>query len=62
MIEYEYTENLIGKVDTRVRLDGKICGVITKVMDGWQYFPKGSKVEGEVYPTFSECQRSLEDD
>lgn len=61
MIEYEYTE---GRHDApvRVRLDGKIVGTIQPVLNGWRYYPKGSKEGGQAYSTIGEVQRSLEDE
>jgi len=47
---------------TMVYLDGKHIGNILKVKDGFQYFPKGKKTGGEVFPTLEEVKRSLEDE
>ena len=59
MIEYILKKN---KKHLQVCLDGKICGEIREVTGGYQYFPKGSKVGGDVYPTLEEVKHSLESD
>jgi hypothetical protein len=64
MIEYEYTEGA-RYVPVRVRLDGRIVGIIRPVREGtndqysWQYFPKGQKRGGEIFPTLAAWQRNL---
>lgn len=62
MIEYLYTEGKVGDRDTPipVRIDGKRVGTIEPVDGGWQYFPKGSKIGGEILPTINAVQKSLE--
>lgn len=62
LIEYLYTEGKIGEADVPVRLDGKVVGVIKNEKPGWRYYPKGQKQGGDLFPTLSECQRSLEPD
>lgn len=59
MIEYEYTEGTYC-APIRVRLDSRFVGEIRPVLNGWRYFPKGSKDGGEVFNTVIDCQRSLE--
>lgn len=48
----------------KVKLDGKLVGVIKKSGGddgyGWRYFPKGSKVGGKPFTTLSDCKRSIE--
>ncbi len=58
MIEYLYTE---GNMDAplKVRLDGKYCGDIKPVKDGWAYYPKDKKDHGEVFSTIQDVQDSL---
>ena len=62
MIEYLYQEGVspCSKEPLRVRLDGRTCGEIRKVDGGFQYFPKGAKVGGEVMPSIDLVQRSLQ--
>ena len=60
-IQYEYPEGN-RSAPIRVRLDGKIVGTIQPVLNGWRYFPKGSRDGGETFPTVVQVQRSLEDD
>lgn len=43
-----------------VYLDGKKTGRIKKVPTGYQYFPKGQKVGGEIFFKLEDCKRSLE--
>ncbi len=43
-----------------VKLDGRPIGEIRQVPGGWQYFPKGHKEGGDVFPTLEGCKRSLE--
>lgn len=45
----------------KVKLEGKIVGAIKQVKGGFQYFPKGSKNGGEVFPLLRDCVRSLQD-
>ena len=63
MVTYKYIRNTnqdILSID--VKLFGKTVGKIlpTRLRDGWQYFPKGKKIGGEVFTTFSEVMKSLE--
>lgn len=64
MIEYLYQEGVpaCSKEPLKVRLDGKICGEIRKVDAGYQYFPKGQKIGGDIFSTVSEVQKSLRGD
>jgi hypothetical protein len=43
-----------------VTLSGKLVGSIKKVDSGYQYFPKGHKTGGKVFPTVIQVQMSLE--
>jgi len=64
MIQYLYQEG-VEACETeplKVRLDGRICGEIRKVEEGYQYFPKGQKEGGEVFNTVAQVQRSLNDE
>lgn len=59
MIKYKEnakTHNII------VQLDGKTVGEIRKVADGFQYFPKGQTVGGQVWSTVGECKCDIEGD
>lgn len=47
-------------VHVKVKLDGKYIGDIKEVANGFQYFPKGKKVGGEVFHTLALCKESLE--
>lgn len=58
MIAYEYAEGR-RDVPVRVKLAGRVVGEIRPVTGGWRYFPKRSKVGGEIFPTLNACQRSL---
>ncbi|MCP4650379.1 MAG: hypothetical protein GY853_09920 [PVC group bacterium] len=61
-IQYLYTEGKEGDdlLPLRVKLDGKIVGVIKKVKEGYSYFPKGLKDGGEIFNSITEVQNSLE--
>jgi hypothetical protein len=63
-IQYLYQEGVepCEKEPLKVSIDGRICGSIKKVTDGYQYFPKGSKSGGEILSTVGAVQRSLTDD
>ena len=61
MIEYEYTEGN-QSAPVKVRLDGKHVGTILPVLNGWRYYPVGSRNGGEAFNTVAEVQRSLEDE
>lgn len=45
-----------------VKLDGKIVGEIRKATEGFQYFPKGQKVGGAIWPSLAGCKRDIEGD
>lgn len=49
----------IGNGKTTVKQDGKLVGEIKIVSGGYQYFPKGQKRGGEVFPVLSLCKYSL---
>ena len=57
MLTYQTLKNIV-----RVYLDDKHVGNILEVSGGVQYFPKGQKTGGEVYPTLSACKKSLAGD
>lgn len=63
-ITYLYQEGVkaCSKEPLLVRLDGRICGEIRNVEGGYQYFPKGSKVGGEIMESVSAVQKSLVED
>jgi len=42
-----------------VLLENKRIGEIRSVEGGFQYFPKGQKKGGEVFPTLAACKQSL---
>jgi hypothetical protein len=44
-----------------VYLDGRQVGVIKGEGSGFKYYPHGAKKygEGEIFPTLTECKRSL---
>ena len=56
----EYINNM--PMGYKVKLDGKIIGEIKRFSNGWQYYPKNSKVGGILYDTLKECKDSLEED
>lgn len=60
-LSYDYTngEKACKSGPLTVRLDNRICGEIRQVKDGYQYFPKGSKVGGPILRTVSAIQSSL---
>lgn len=49
-------------VPISVSLDNKIIGLIKQVEGGYQYFPKGKKIGGEIFKTVREVKNSLEND
>lgn len=61
VIEYLYQEGVApcSSEPLLVRINGQICGEIRKVGDGFQYFPKGQKTGGRVFPTVEHVQFSL---
>lgn len=64
MIEYLYQEGVApcSKEPLKVRSNGRICGEIRKVPGGFQYFPKGQKTGGDIFPTVGAVQMSLSSD
>ena len=64
MIEYLYKEGepACSKGPLKVRLDGRICGEIRKVDGGYQYFPKGQKVGGEIFGSIGLVQKRVRDE
>lgn len=54
MPKFEYIEWI------KVKMDGKHIGDIRPVDRGYAFFPKGSKISGDVFPTISAVERSLE--
>ena len=50
-----YTEEI------KVFIDAKLIGTIHSVRGGFQYFPKGQKEGGEIFPTVSQVKASLEE-
>lgn len=61
-IEYNYkkTKGRLDKSNVTVKLKKRKIGEIRKVAGGWQYFPKGQKLGGEIFPAFHRVQKSLE--
>jgi len=51
--------NPINATTIAVLLENKRVGEIRKVEDGFQYFPKGQRKGGEVFPTVAACKQSL---
>lgn len=45
-----------------VFLDNKCVGSIKKVDGGYQYFPKGKKEGGDIFPSIKEVKKSLEEE
>lgn len=45
-----------------VKLAGKIVGEIRPAAGGFQYFPKGQKDGGAVWPSIARCKRDIEGD
>lgn len=45
-----------------VRLEGKIVGEIRSVATGFQYFPKGQKKGGDIFPTIGKVIQSIVND
>lgn len=56
MITFERTYPNLGY---NVFLNKKKVGIIKRVNSGWQYFPKGSKVGGEIFKYLVDCERSV---
>lgn len=44
----------------KVKMSGRHIGDIKQAIGGYQYFPKGQKIGGEIYPTIKEVKQSLE--
>ncbi len=42
-----------------VRLEGKIVGEIRTVANGYQYFPKGQRKGGDVFPDLASVKRDI---
>ncbi len=63
MIEclYKEGEKACSREPLKVRLDGRVCGEIRKVEGGYQYFPTGARIGGQVLPSVDAVQRSLYD-
>lgn len=64
LIEYLYQEGVepCSLEPLQARIDGRACGEIRKVDGGYQYFPKGSKIGGDVFKTVALVQESLSGD
>lgn len=63
MITYKYIRNSNQDIlEIDVKLEGKFVGNIrrSRLNDGWQYFPKGGKIGGEVFASIREVMKSLE--
>lgn len=60
-LDYDYPERekACASKPLKVKLDGTHVGEIRKVKDGYQYYAKGQKKGGEIYPRVSEVQNSL---
>lgn len=56
-----YQTNFSGGIIT-VLLNDKIAGTIRQAEDGYQYFPKGKKIGGEIFKTIKQTKESLEND
>jgi hypothetical protein len=63
MIEYMYKEGekACSLEPLKVRLNGRVCGEIRKVEGGYQYFPAGARIGGQVLPSVDAVQHSLSD-
>jgi hypothetical protein len=46
----------------QVKLDNRVTGGIKVVPDGFAYFPVGSKLKGETFPTVEDVKKSLEEE
>jgi hypothetical protein len=51
-----FTDGLRG---TTVKIGRRMAGTIKTVEGGFQYWPKGSRNAGDIFPTMAECRRSL---
>lgn len=56
IITYEYVRESLHIVF----LEGRRIGKIKKTVNGFQYFPMGSKLVGDPFDTLNECKQSLE--
>jgi hypothetical protein len=45
-----------------VKLEGRIVGEIRPVTGGYQYFPKGQKEGGAIWPSLARCKQDVEGD
>lgn len=59
MGKIEFDKTGYGFSDVTVRLDGKVVGEIRKVTDGWQYFPRGQRKGGVVFPTLDAVKKDI---
>ena len=62
-LDYDYPTDgskACSKKPLKVKLDGKHCGEIRKVKDGFQYYPKGEKNGGDIFAGISAVQNSLQ--
>lgn len=59
MIAYQQNRKTGAEV---VKLDGRVIGEIRPVSGGYQYFPKGQKTGGTVWPSITGCKRDIEGD
>ena len=60
-LSYLYQEGVpaCSREPLKVALDGKVVGEIRKVEGGFQHFPEGQKIGGEVFETVALVQKSL---
>jgi len=54
--------NPINAKTIAVLLDDRRVGEIRTVEGGFQYFPKGQRTGGEVFPSLAACKQSLADE
>lgn len=48
--------------ETTVYLLTRVVGHIRRDGDGWRYYPKGSRIKGEIFASVNAVKRSLETD
>lgn len=60
MTDRELTEPAANATGWTVYLDGYVVGEIRQVAGGYQYFPKGQKTGGAVWPSITGCKRDIE--
>ena len=62
MISYEFVKEdlYVVFISKGFGKGAKRVGKIKKCSDGWRYFPIGSSLVGNPFPTLEECQNSLE--